>query len=115
MTFTLHGSPGRHSTLDPHTAIRSRLLLPAMHMEQALLELFGFESWGCMEHQMAADATTDRMVERLGIARKRIKKVLMHLHSPEERDIRILQRHPCQKRLVNVVGFAHFGVEPRLP
>ncbi len=70
--------------LDPHTAIRSRLLLPAMHMEQALLELFGFESWGCMEHQVAAADATHRVawMERLGIARKRIKKVLMHLPQP---------------------------------
>ena len=74
--------------LDPHTAIRSRLLLPAMHMEQALLELFGFESWGCMEHQMAAADATHRVawMERLGIARKRIKKVLMlsliHISEP---------------------------------
>ena len=55
-----------------------------MHMEQALLELFGFESWGCMEHQVAAADATHRVawMERLGIARKRIKKVLMHLPQP---------------------------------
>ena len=67
--------------LDPQAAIRSRLLLPAMQMEQAVLELFGFDSWSAMEHQVAAADATHRIawMERLGIARKRIKKTLMHL------------------------------------
>ena len=73
----LEGIPDLH----PLAAIRSRLLLPAVHMEQALLELFDTQQWESLESVTREADATHRVgwMERLGASRKRVKRALLIL------------------------------------